>query len=131
MSIIDDLELSVRTANVLRNLPPIYAVNTIEDFMALRRDVVMEQRRAGVKTWREIERTQRTLLEGTVAPPTPPEHPTCLPDDVAARIAAVAAAYGYRVQYLTLEWVTTIQHPPTARVTYDSYTMQVVAENPA
>lgn len=119
MSLLDELEMSVRTSNVLRNLPPCHAVNTIEDFMALTREVVLDQRRAGVKTWREIENLQTYLRGDHANAPKPPDHPTALPDEVMAKLVSVAGAYGYRIEALTLQWDTTAGWPPIARVAYD------------
>lgn len=55
--VLDQLEISVRTTNVLRNR----GVTTIDDFMALTRPVVMKMEHAGAKTWREIADVQTSL----------------------------------------------------------------------
>lgn len=54
MSIIDDLELSVRASNVLKNM----GVETMDDFMALTRQSVMRQKNAGRRTWQEVSEVQ-------------------------------------------------------------------------
>ncbi|TIW53851.1 MAG: hypothetical protein E5V54_24120 [Mesorhizobium sp.] len=54
---IDDLELSVRTGNVLRR----YGVTTLDRFMELTKPEVMFFRHAGAKTWREIQEVQINL----------------------------------------------------------------------
>lgn len=58
MSIIEDLELSVRTSNVLRDMG---TVHTLEDFLALEKDVVLMRRNAGRRTWQEIASMQNRL----------------------------------------------------------------------
>lgn len=55
--ILDQLEISVRTTNVLRK----HGVKTIDDFMALTRPVVLKLEYAGSKTWREIAEVQENL----------------------------------------------------------------------
>ena len=59
MSIIDDLELSVRASNVLRKM----GVETQEHLMALTRRAVLAQKNAGVRTWREVADIQQELRE--------------------------------------------------------------------
>lgn len=54
---IDQLELSVRTSNVLR----MAGIETIEQFLELNRNYVMRLPNAGVKTWREVDEVQRYL----------------------------------------------------------------------
>jgi len=60
-SIIHDLELSVRTTNVLNAMD---TVQTYDDFMALTKEQVMAQRNAGIRTWREVEEVQQNLRDG-------------------------------------------------------------------
>lgn len=55
MAILDQLELSVRTGNVLRRTG---TVNTLQDFMALSRKQVLALPHAGVRTWKEIAEIQ-------------------------------------------------------------------------
>lgn len=55
MSLIDDLELSVRAGNVLRALNPDM---TMDDFLALTRQEITAQKNAGVRTWREVAEVQ-------------------------------------------------------------------------
>ncbi len=57
-SIIHDLELSVRTTNVLNAMG---TVQTYDDFMALTQAEVRAQRGAGTKTWREIKEVQQNI----------------------------------------------------------------------
>lgn len=52
-----DLELSTRTANVLRD----YDVITVERFKELTKKEVLAWKNAGIVTWREIRETQRNL----------------------------------------------------------------------
>lgn len=66
MSIIDDLELSVRASNVLRRRG---RVETLDDFMALTKDDIMAQPKAGIRTWREIEQMHKFLRARNEAPP--------------------------------------------------------------
>jgi hypothetical protein len=124
MNIADELELSGRAANVLRD----NAIHTLDAFMALTRPMVMRMPRAGERTWREIEAMQKHLR--SAAPPVPaprPEHPIALPDDVARRIADLARAHGYGVELLTLTWATKdLGQPATARVAYAPATEQPV-----
>ncbi|TGT64043.1 MULTISPECIES: DNA-directed RNA polymerase subunit alpha C-terminal domain-containing protein [unclassified Mesorhizobium] len=54
---VDDLELSVRTGNVLRR----YGITTIDRFLQLTKPEVMFFRHAGAKTWREIQEVQINL----------------------------------------------------------------------
>ena len=58
MSIIDELELSVRASNVLRRMG---GIETLEDFMALTRKQVTDQPHAGIRTWREVADVQAAL----------------------------------------------------------------------
>lgn len=60
--ILDELELSVRTANVLRKAGH---VTTLADFMALDRKTVAALKGAGVRVWREIETVQQGLGRDT------------------------------------------------------------------
>lgn len=55
MSIIDDLEFSVRAGNVLRKMNP---EMTLDDFMALTKKEVIAQKNAGARTWREVAEMQ-------------------------------------------------------------------------
>ena len=57
VSVIDDLELSVRTSNVLRRM----GVTTLENFMSLERRKFLAQKNAGIKSWREIEEVRYHL----------------------------------------------------------------------
>ena len=57
---VDELELSVRSSNVLR----LAGVTTIEEFARLTKDQVMGFANAGRKTWNEIEEAQAWLLNG-------------------------------------------------------------------
>ena len=57
-SIIHDLELTVRTTNVLNAMG---TVQTYDDFMALTKEQVMAQRNAGIRTWREVKEVQQNL----------------------------------------------------------------------
>lgn len=57
MGIVDDLELSVRTSNVLRG----EGVRTLSAFMALSKDRVMAMKGAGVRTWNEIKSVQTNI----------------------------------------------------------------------
>lgn len=66
MSIIDDLELSVRASNVLRRRG---RVETLDDFMILTKDDIMAQPNAGARTWREIEQMHKFLRARNEAPP--------------------------------------------------------------
>lgn len=54
-NIIDELELSVRTSNVLKLMGD---VHTLDDFMALRMGRVCAVRGAGRRTWNEIREVQ-------------------------------------------------------------------------
>lgn len=54
---VDDLELSVRTSNVLR----MEGIATVAQFMALERSQVMSFKNAGRRTWMEISDVQRYL----------------------------------------------------------------------
>lgn len=56
MSIINDLELSVRAGNILRRMNPDM---TFAEFMALDQKTVMAVRHAGRRTWREIDEMQQ------------------------------------------------------------------------
>lgn len=60
-SIIHDLELTVRTTNVLNAMG---TVQTYDDFMALTKEQVMAQRNAGIRTWREVKEVQQNLRDG-------------------------------------------------------------------
>lgn len=59
MSIIDDLEMSVRASNVLKKM----GVETMDDFMALTRQTVMAQKNAGRRTWNEVLEMQTHFRE--------------------------------------------------------------------
>lgn len=59
---LDDLELSVRSASVLR----LANVTTLDQFVRLTREEVTAFANAGRKTWAEIETMQRWLLQGGV-----------------------------------------------------------------
>ena len=54
-NIIDQLELSVRTTNVLKLMGD---VHTLDDFMDLTKDQVCSIRGAGQRTWNEIRQLQ-------------------------------------------------------------------------
>lgn len=54
---VEDLELSVRTANVLRNAN----IYSIPDFMLLTRVFVLTLASAGPRTWREVSEVQKQL----------------------------------------------------------------------
>ena len=57
-NIIDDIELSVRTANVLKLMGDIH---TLDDFMGLTMGRVCAVRNAGPRTWDEIREVQNHL----------------------------------------------------------------------
>ena len=91
VDILQELELSVRATNVLRNYGH---VHTLEDFMALDRKTVMLLPHAGVRTWREIERMQEHLRSLPHAAPAP-----LLARDATLRdAAALAALQGFCAQ---------------------------------
>lgn len=64
MSILDELELSVRAHNVLKSMG---TVETLDDFMALTRETVTAQKAAGARTWREICEIQETFAPDPAA----------------------------------------------------------------
>lgn len=86
MSIIDDLDLSVRASNVLRRRG---RVETLDDFMTLTKDDIMAQPKAGIRTWREIEQMHKSLRARNEAPPPLSAANTTLRD--AAALAALPA----------------------------------------
>ena len=57
---VDDLELSVRTANVLAR----EGITNMDAFMGLKRPEVMGWTHAGRKTWNEIHDTQGSMRGG-------------------------------------------------------------------
>lgn len=57
MSIVDELELSIRSSNVLRTM----GVETMDDFMSLTKERFLAQRNAGARSWKEIVDLQRSL----------------------------------------------------------------------
>jgi hypothetical protein len=81
--LLDSLELSVRADRVLRAWG---RVQSMDDFVNLKRSEVMALKGAGVKTWNEIVHMQRVFLreEAKVAPVQAPP----------SREAAVIAARG-------------------------------------
>ncbi|RUU76136.1 DNA-directed RNA polymerase subunit alpha C-terminal domain-containing protein [Mesorhizobium sp. M7A.F.Ca.MR.362.00.0.0] len=54
---IDELELSVRAGNALRN----HGVMNLDEFLRLTKPVVMSFKHAGARTWREIQEVQINL----------------------------------------------------------------------
>lgn len=80
-NIIDELELSVRTKNVLELMGD---VHTLDDFMALTMGRVCAVRNAGRKTWNEIRDVQNSLrsqMHQTVK-----EHETELRHEIAMHV---------------------------------------------
>ena len=59
-NIIDQLELSVRTTNVLKLMGD---VHTLDDFMGLTKNQVCSIRGAGQRTWNEIRQLQLNLFQ--------------------------------------------------------------------
>jgi DNA-directed RNA polymerase alpha subunit len=57
-SIIHDLELSVRTTNVLNAMG---TVQTYDDFMALTKEQVLSLKGLGTKAWHEIREVQQNI----------------------------------------------------------------------
>ncbi|RWD43914.1 MAG: hypothetical protein E5V72_01495 [Mesorhizobium sp.] len=58
---IDDLELNVRTGNVLRNND----ITTVEQFLQLTKPQVLSFKHAGARTWSEIREVQIELRRKT------------------------------------------------------------------
>jgi len=94
-SIIHDLELSVRTTNVLNAMG---TVQTYDDFMALTKEQVLSLKGLGTKAWREIKEVQQNIGRDQWQEPAPTEDLTALRDHaalVALHIAWDARATGY------------------------------------
>ena len=58
MSIVNEIELSVRTSNVLKNMGD---VHTLDDFLALTEGHVRAVRGAGRRVWQEIRSVQTDM----------------------------------------------------------------------
>ena len=89
-SIIHDLELSVRTTNVLNAMG---TVQTYDDFMALTKEQVLSLKGLGTKAWREIKEVQQNIGRDQWQEPAPTEDLTALRDQ-----AALAALQGFCAQ---------------------------------
>lgn len=116
---INSLELSVRASNVLRRIEP--PIDSAEKFLALDRDFILLQPRAGKRTWAEIKQMQDYLRGENIDTETTPQpkHPTVLPDVVAQRLADLARAHGYGIEKLRLVWTTTLGGWPVT-IDYDA-----------
>jgi hypothetical protein len=85
-SIIHDLELSVRTTNVLNAMG---TVQTYDDFMALTKEQVLSLKGLGTKAWHEIREVQQNIGRDPWQEPAPTEDLTALRDQAA--LAALPA----------------------------------------
>ncbi len=61
MSFVDDLEMSVRSGNVLRRAE----IKTASQLLALTKEEVLQMPAAGIRTWREVSEIQEVLRKET------------------------------------------------------------------
>jgi hypothetical protein len=86
-SIIHDLELSVRTTNVLNAMG---TVQTYDDFMALTKEQVLSLKGLGTKAWHEIREVQQNIGRDPWQEPAPTEDLTALRDQAALVALSIA-----------------------------------------
>lgn len=99
MTILKDLELSVRAHNVLLDYGK---VHTLNDFLALTRAKVMSLPKAGVRTWNEIAHIQNALRADP--PEVQKEDLTALRD--AAALAALQGIMAHEAPEQLLKTLT-------------------------
>lgn len=63
-NIIDQLELSVRSSNILRGM----GVETLWEFLGVNKSEFLRRPHAGARSWREVEQVQKALQTSLSSP---------------------------------------------------------------